>query len=121
LSVASNDDAIAGMLVFALGALATAETYTLSLHDALPIFTIQVTASPQLPVAQDGSLPDLAVCDDNQDGITHFDFTGQTQYVLDADRKSTRLNSSHVKISYAVFCLKQKRIQRADVRGSSTA
>src|SRR6266511_5676449 len=32
------------------------------------------------------------------------------------DRKSTRLNSSHVKISYAVFCLKKKKTQRARVR-----
>src|SRR5690625_6641855 len=33
---------------------------------------------------------------------------------LDADRKSTRLNSSHVAISYAVFCLKKKRIRRSE-------
>src|SRR5690554_8088790 len=32
---------------------------------------------------------------------------------LDIDRKSTRLNSSHVRISYAVFCLKKKKIQRS--------
>src|SRR5436309_15667054 len=31
------------------------------------------------------------------------------QYVMQRDRKSTRLNSSHVKISYAVFCLKKKK------------
>src|SRR5690554_6511829 len=57
--------------------------------------TIQVTASPQLPVAQDGSLPDLAVCDDNQDGITHFDFTGQTQYVLDAQADVSNLEVTY--------------------------
>src|SRR5690349_22646726 len=33
------------------------------------------------------------------------------------DRKSTRLNSSHVEISYAVFCLKKKRLNCANVRG----
>src|SRR5690606_22824997 len=46
--------------------------------------TIEVTASPELPVEQDGSLPDLAVCDDNTDGFTYFDFTPQTQYILAA-------------------------------------
>src|SRR5690606_41420788 len=37
-----------------------------------------------------------------------FDETGRATYSL--DRKSTRLNSSHVKISYAVFCLKKKKV-----------
>src|SRR3989442_9791451 len=44
---------------------------------------------------------------------------GRTSYrallvteALDRDRKSTRLNSSHVRISYAVFCLKKKKIHR---------
>src|SRR5690606_40954498 len=36
--------------------------------------------------------------------------------IADLDRKSTRLNSSHVKISYAVFCLKKKRAGRAAAR-----
>src|SRR5690606_14452445 len=35
-------------------------------------------------------------------------FPGKSMYAVKADRKSTRLNSSHVKISYAVFCLKKK-------------
>src|SRR2546426_6765555 len=38
--------------------------------------------------------------------LTQFRFTGDVQ-----DRKSTRLNSSHLVISYAVFCLKKKKIQ----------
>src|SRR5438034_6527516 len=38
--------------------------------------------------------------------------------VAAGDRKSTRLNSSHTVISYAVFCLKKKNIEMADVRGS---
>src|SRR5690349_22474531 len=47
-----------------------------------------------------GKLPDGSTAD-NQDQLFHLDrFT--------ADRKSTRLNSSHVEISYAVFCLKKK-------------
>src|SRR5260221_7922132 len=39
-------------------------------------------------------------------GITHFQFPSKTGFCL-ADRKSTRLNSSHTVISYAVFCLKK--------------
>src|SRR5436309_10480696 len=37
--------------------------------------------------------------------------TARGELLVPADRKSTRLNSSHVKISYAVFCLKKKRIE----------
>src|ERR1039458_10474078 len=64
---------------------ATTEIYTLSLHDALPIspFVPLVPAVPVAPV--DPVAP-----------------------VNPADRKSTRLNSSHLGISYAVFCLIQK-------------
>src|SRR5690606_4807409 len=40
-----------------------------------------------------------------QDPVTHHDYSPYSAL----DRKSTRLNSSHVKISYAVFCLKKKR------------
>src|SRR5215813_9616889 len=64
---------------------ATTEIYTLSLHDALPIRNtcpFNVTGHPAI------SLP----CG-----------------MEDGDRKSTRLNSSHVRISYAVFCLKKKK------------
>src|SRR5690554_4928560 len=57
--------------------------------------TISVTASPQLPVAQDGSLPDLAVCDANNDGITNFDFTSQTQYILDAQADTSNLEVTY--------------------------
>src|SRR6516164_11219651 len=63
---------------------ATTEIYTLSLHDALPIFR-----------AITWSCPFLALRDGR--------FWGQR------DRKSTRLNSSHSSISYAVFCLKKKK------------
>src|SRR5690606_41993796 len=43
-----------------------------------------------------------------QGGLIHLVFL--SSFVLEKDRKSTRLNSSHVKISYAVFCLKKKTI-----------
>src|SRR3989442_3869167 len=73
---------------------ATTEIYTLSLHDALPIFR------------HDRSL----VADDR---IVEPRFERVTPHRLEhppgEDRKSTRLNSSHVRISYAVFCLKKKK------------
>src|SRR2546430_6190198 len=70
---------------------ATTEIYTLSLHDALPIFLLP------------GPDPDHPFQRLNKDlPVAH----------LAGDRKSTRLNSSHSQISYAVFCLKKKRHTR---------
>src|SRR2546422_11684890 len=66
---------------------ATTEIYTLSLHDALPIF----------------ALPFAGKTEDIYDALMQH--TGDVA----ADRKSTRLNSSHGYISYAVFCLKKKK------------
>src|SRR3712207_7417363 len=78
---------------------ATTEIYTLSLHDALPICP-------------------------NKDEVAVLTFTGETTLEQGLtgsasrarraierveDRKSTRLNSSHANISYAVFCLKKKK------------
>src|SRR5690349_24611087 len=68
---------------------ATTEIYTLSLHDALPIFR------RGCGVGQ-GELHDVL-------GAQPGD------QLPGGDRKSTRLNSSHVEISYAVFCLKKKK------------
>src|SRR2546429_9746967 len=67
---------------------ATTEIYTLSLHDALPISSRPSSRRPCLmrPTASTPATPPL-------------------------DRKSTRLNSSHGYISYAVFCLKKKKHQ----------
>src|SRR3712207_8598374 len=82
---------------------ATTEIYTLSLHDALPIFTV----GPSLVgVDGDGQRCHLT------NGVYHFLIVIAAhlnlQYV-ELDRKSTRLNSSHANISYAVFCLKKKK------------
>src|SRR3712207_8836115 len=78
---------------------ATTEIYTLSLHDALPILMARERAVDTLVSAT----PMM----DNGDG-----FSGCLIMVMDMterkDRKSTRLNSSHANISYAVFCLKKK-------------
>src|SRR5256885_15473449 len=71
---------------------ATTEIYTLSLHDALPIYTCCSRWS-----GGTGS------------GASGAPQRGQKRIVAGArDRKSTRLNSSHLVISYAVFCLKKK-------------
>src|SRR2546427_7098559 len=75
---------------------ATTEIYTLSLHDALPISVTRELA-PGLP----------AVLADQEKLIQSF--MALMLNAMDADRKSTRLNSSHSQISYAVFCLKKKK------------
>src|SRR3712207_9450693 len=84
---------------------ATTEIYTLSLHDALPIFRIVRLWSPP-PAVYDqagGAVRVLTVPSHSRSGA-------QCQYQSGPrrDRKSTRLNSSHANISYAVFCLKKK-------------
>src|SRR5690625_7921575 len=69
-----------------------------SLHDALPISTTGLSAAPlQSGVSTTGT-----------GGCPGYGFRGR-------DRKSTRLNSSHVAISYAVFCLKKKKRYRKDL------
>src|SRR2546426_6441928 len=79
---------------------ATTEIYTLSLHDALPISHLAVRAGgPRRPGAAD---PGRHRRQGGQDGAGG------------RDRKSTRLNSSHLVISYAVFCLKKKKKTRTD-------
>src|SRR3989442_15296015 len=57
---------------------------------------------------------------DNQEAyIVAGSCTADDGNVKVTDRKSTRLNSSHVRISYAVFCLKKKKTKKAPVRGLS--
>src|SRR5688500_20101836 len=97
-----------------------ASVWTLSLHDALPIFADggqRVRAGPgqQRPHTQGGAderrrLVEMDVLERLRgDGLAlRFDVDDLTS---DQDRKSTRLNSSHLVISYAVFCLKTKRKQ----------
>src|SRR3712207_6871707 len=91
---------------------ATTEIYTLSLHDALPIWR------RALPRRSEG-----VVVETMADAASHRweprprprDRTGRVSIQvgpprhLSQDRKSTRLNSSHANISYAVFCLKKKK------------
>src|SRR5256885_11790086 len=72
---------------------ATTEIYTLSLHDALPISLGICRPAGGSAVRR----PDAAGCAGAQHRLS-----------ASTDRKSTRLNSSHLVISYAVFCLKKK-------------
>src|SRR3712207_7411272 len=88
---------------------ATTEIYTLSLHDALPISIEPIAA--RLGVSTDALRMRLRRVDDRiARALAEGTLTGaaspQAQQAL--DRKSTRLNSSHANISYAVFCLKKK-------------
>src|SRR3712207_9506789 len=84
---------------------ATTEIYTLSLHDALPI------SRHQRPPASPGKFtharaPILSHSNTHTPVLTATLFLTRTN---SGDRKSTRLNSSHANISYAVFCLKKKK------------
>src|SRR3712207_7239937 len=84
---------------------ATTEIYTLSLHDALPIWSRpshrQMNASA---AAAGGNLSTVP----SRCGISISSLL-EARSSLFRDRKSTRLNSSHANISYAVFCLKKKK------------
>src|SRR3712207_9559071 len=86
---------------------ASTEIYTLSLHDALPIFD-QIQAELDGKVAKSGMalLPESAQHPERMNEFNHRAVASRTSD--DEDRKSTRLNSSHANISYAVFCLKKK-------------
>src|SRR2546430_6651211 len=84
---------------------ATTEIYTLSLHDALPIFDVlgRVRGHPVHGVPRGRRIRRPTI----PSGIHR----GHRVRLSPAggDRKSTRLNSSHSQISYAVFCLKKKK------------
>src|SRR5437660_9735643 len=83
------------------------DIYTLSLHDALPIYDITFGTDAE-KLGLDGIEVEFRREGRLENGIERFD------QAFDAilDRKSTRLNSSHVAISYAVFCLKKKKKAR---------
>src|SRR3712207_6957577 len=85
---------------------ATTEIYTLSLHDALPIWGRR-SSSPSTRAN-----PDTGIA--KRSTSSPFSVSAATRRSLSLspsaqDRKSTRLNSSHANISYAVFCLKKKK------------
>src|SRR6476620_12071129 len=78
---------LSSFLFFFFNDTATTEIYTLSLHDALPIWIASATPRPDPAIR----MSSFAIAPGGP------------------DRKSTRLNSSHANISYAVFCLKKKK------------
>src|SRR3712207_9459072 len=84
---------------------ATTEIYTLSLHDALPISSSSVARTS---TTSDVRLSDRDARDHCTDPTTPP--ASATTRAARVDRKSTRLNSSHANISYAVFCLKKKKL-----------
>src|SRR3712207_7058200 len=100
------------MSIFFFNDTATTEIYTLSLHDALPISKDRVADLPTLLDALRRITSGETVVD--QEIVTRLLTQRSQARELDRlsereqDRKSTRLNSSHANISYAVFCLKKK-------------
>src|SRR3712207_9089163 len=95
-------------LVFFFNDTATTEIYTLSLHDALPIL---------LPAVEEGLIALIGATTENPyfevnsalvSRAQVYEFRKLEDADVLADRKSTRLNSSHANISYAVFCLKKQ-------------
>src|SRR2546430_12276116 len=86
---------------------ATTEIYTLSLHDALPILlTLGNSRKSVRLLVWRSSTRIWAELHEKA-----FRRLGGSPRVVVLDRKSTRLNSSHSQISYAVFCLKKKKIR----------
>src|SRR5438034_3489926 len=87
---------------------ATTEIYTLSLHDALPISFELIRSAP--------SATELAKMTPIAASVESSVFFSRCQI----DRKSTRLNSSHTVISYAVFCLKKKKKKIKNINSKIT-
>src|SRR2546427_1939636 len=87
---------------------ATTEIYTLSLHDALPIFIAPFTPGSVTDIMARSVSDRLAAAFGQPVVVENRPGAGGT--IGTGDRKSTRLNSSHSQISYAVFCLKKKKI-----------
>src|SRR5256885_13206062 len=92
---------VTGLFFFFFNDTATTEIYTLSLHDALPIYHAADQRADAEPDQRTGH--------------------GVAIAMVPIDRKSTRLNSSHLVISYAVFCLKKKNCNGIDSRRLPTA
>src|SRR3712207_9143961 len=105
----SNESSYSTMYFF-FNDTATTEIYTLSLHDALPIYGGRPPTRVRKAAPTSSNGPDPC-----RRGIRHLEAYEDPWRARAAsgtgrsDRKSTRLNSSHANISYAVFCLKKKK------------
>src|SRR5256885_7081934 len=101
-------------LFFFFNDTATTEIYTLSLHDALPISRgeTQALVTTTLGTPDDMQRIERFEGETKKRFMLHYNFppfsVGEVGRMT-GDRKSTRLNSSHLVISYAVFCLKKKK------------
>src|SRR5207253_11324701 len=107
--------------IFLTGPVAPNQLYSLSLHDALPIsvpVAADVVGRPGLDGHRCAAERELVAVDAGERRAPggrverHVDVLPVVRLcafvLVNLDRKSTRLNSSHVAISYAVFCLKKK-------------
>src|SRR3712207_8363665 len=92
---------------------ATTEIYTLSLHDALPIwaFKLRGAFNAMLSLPEDARVRGVVAhsSGNHAQAVAYAAQQLGIPAVIVIDRKSTRLNSSHANISYAVFCLKKKK------------
>src|SRR3712207_8424163 len=99
-------------LFFFFNDTATTDIYTLSLHDALPILngqTMQDHTTGDMIFDVPALIESLSSTLTLRPGAVILTGTPQgVGFARKPDRKSTRLNSSHANISYAVFCLKKK-------------
>src|SRR5204863_7736188 len=106
--------------LFFFNTTATTQIYTLSLHDALPICLQQIGSLGVLSHARTAGQAEArrhlvaGLAEQRPAGVHVVQAHPVVRVAADEDRKSTRLNSSHVEISYAVFCLKKKKNMIAD-------
>src|SRR5690349_22298457 len=101
-------------MFFTFNDTATTEIYTLSLHDALPIWD-------KVKMNRDQRRRVVTLCKYVYKKGRRIGQGGKPPKLWafsydDLDRKSTRLNSSHVEISYAVFCLKKKKKRKKMIK-----
>src|SRR5690606_41551355 len=108
-------------LILACVDFVATQSYTLSLHDALPILIVLLMSDTLFFDTFGKGQKEAKVLKNTKDCVIYTRVSSQQQAdnlslatqlkactLYAEDRKSTRLNSSHVKISYAVFCLKKK-------------
>src|SRR3712207_548743 len=109
-------------MLFVFNDTATTEIYTLSLHDALPISRLGLGVAVVTATVQRLTGTGRLVAGEFRPGGTGHEWCdaevlrsvrrrslAKLRQEVEPDRKSTRLNSSHANISYAVFCLKKKK------------
>src|SRR5690242_20928822 len=96
------------MFCFFCNDTATTEIYTLSLHDALPICAGDIVRFAGVGLRHVGGVALLRCADELEARLRRRAARRKGTRGHRPDRKSTRLNSSHMSISYAVFCLKKK-------------